>query len=127
MAHELRGNTERFTAVGALVPLRLGVYAAVVFVRHQVGEFFLTGAAVVGTRLMAVFVVEQGAGVAVPTPALVTNVRLAARVAAAALRRILVTGLHQGQVKPRTPPEVGTATGGTCQILLLLLLVVVVV
>lgn len=126
VAHELRGNAERFTTVGALVPLWLGVYAAVVFVRHQIGEFFLTWAAVVGTRLMAVFVVEQGAGVAVPAPTLVANVRLAARVVAAALWRILMTSLHQGQVKPGTPPKVGTAPRGTCQILLLLLVVVVV-
>lgn len=82
------------------------MYAAVVFVRHQVGELFLTGAAVVGARLVAVFMVEQGAGVTVATPALIANVRLAACVTAAALCGILVTGLHQGQVKPRTPPEI---------------------
>lgn len=58
MAHELCGNTERLPAVRALVPLGFSVYAAVVFVRHQVGEFFLTGAAVVGARLVTVFVVE---------------------------------------------------------------------
>lgn len=114
VAHELRGDAERFPAVRALVPLRLRVYAAVVFVRHQVGEFFLTGAAIVCARLMTVFVIEQGAGMEVTTPTLVTNMRFAA-----ALRRILVTGLHQGQVKPRTPPEVRTAsTRGTFRILM---------
>lgn len=116
MAHKLCRNTERFPAVGALVPLGLCVYAAVVLVRHQVGEFFLTGAAVVGSRFVAVLVVEQGAGVAVSTAALIANMRLVACVAAAALWRILVTGLHEGQVKPRTPPKVRTAARGSFQV-----------
>lgn len=91
-----------------------------VFVRHQVGELFLTRAAVVRARLVAVFVVEQRASVAVPAPALIANVRLTARIIAAALWRVLVAGLHQGQVEPGTPSELGSAArgGGTFRNLL---------
>lgn len=104
VADELGGHPERLAAVGALVAFGLGVDPSVVLEGHQVGELLLAGIAEVGPGLVAVLVVEQGAGVAVRPPTLVTDVGLdnlsAAPTAAgfghaAGVESLL---LHQGEV-----------------------------
>lgn len=79
MADELGGHAEGLATVGALVTFGLGVDASVVFEGHQVMEFLLAGVAEVGTSLVTVLVVEEGAGVAVSAATLVTHVRLVPR------------------------------------------------
>lgn len=102
---ELGGNPEGFPTVRALVAFGLGVNAAVVLQRHQVGELLLTRIAEVGAGLVAVLVVEQGAGVAVSPPTLVTDMRfedLAAASSHASFCRatwIESLLLHQGEVQ----------------------------
>ena len=65
VADERRGHPEGLAAVRAAVAFGLGVDPAVVLEGHQVGELLLAGVAEVGPGLVAVLVVEQGAGVAV--------------------------------------------------------------
>ncbi len=65
VAGEGRGHPEGLPAVGAPVAFGLGVDPLVILEGHQVGELLLAGAAEVGPCLVAVLVVEQGAGVAV--------------------------------------------------------------
>lgn len=74
VADELGGHPERLAAVGALVAFGLSVDPAVVLEGHQVWELLLAGVAEVGPGLVAVLVVEQGAGVAVRPATLVTDV-----------------------------------------------------
>ncbi len=50
--------------------------AAVVLERHQVGELFLADGAEEGARLVAVLVVEEGAGVAVSAATVLTHMAL---------------------------------------------------
>jgi len=76
VADELGGDAEGLAAVGALVALGLCVDAPVVLQGHEVGELLLARVAEVGAHLVAVLVVEQGAGMAVGTPTLVAHVRL---------------------------------------------------
>lgn len=73
MADELGGHPEGLATVGALIAFGLSVDASVVFEGHQVGELLLAGVAEVGPGLVAVLVVEQGAGVAVRPATLVTD------------------------------------------------------
>lgn len=102
---ELSGHPEGLPAVGALVAFGLSVDAPVVLQGHQVGELLLARAAEVGPGLVAVLVVEQGAGVAVRATALVTDMGLddlaVAPLAAdfghvAGIESLL---LHQGEVQ----------------------------
>lgn len=65
VTNELSGHTERLAALQALVALGLRVNTPVVLESHQVGEFFLADGAEEGARLVAVLVVEEGAGVAI--------------------------------------------------------------
>lgn len=70
---ELSGHPEGLPAVRALVAFGLSVDAPVVLQGHQVGELLLARAAEVGPGLVAVLVVEQGAGVAVRATALAAD------------------------------------------------------
>lgn len=72
---ELRGNTEGFTAVMATVAPRLGVDTAMVLQGKQVGVGFEAHSAVVDADSVGVFVVEEGAGMAVGAAALITSVQ----------------------------------------------------
>lgn len=110
VAHQLGGHPERLAAVGALVALGLGVDAPVVFERHEVGELLAAGAAEVGAGLVAVAVVEERAGVAVRTPALVAHMGSEGLAATAATPSDAGSGyaaapgvesllLHQGEVQ----------------------------
>ena len=78
VADQLGGDAERLAAVGALVALGLRVDAPVVLQGHEVGELLLARVAEVRARLVAVLVVEQGAGVAVGAAALVAHIVLGA-------------------------------------------------
>lgn len=73
---ELRGHTERLSTLQALVTFGLCVNASVVLESHQVGELFLADGAEEGTRLVAVLVVEKGAGVAISAATVLTDVTL---------------------------------------------------
>lgn len=105
VADELGGHPEGLPTVGALVAFGLRVDAPVVLQGHQVGELLLAGAAEVGPGLVAVLVVEQGAGMTVRPPTLVTDVGLndltgapsAAGFGHAARVKSLL--LHQGEVQ----------------------------
>lgn len=112
VADELRGHSEGLPAVGALVALRLGVDAPVVLEGHQVRKLLLAGVAEVGTSLVAVLVVEQGAGMPVRPPTLVAHVGLNDLTIApsatgfghaAGVKSLL---LHQGEVQSRPPAQV---------------------
>lgn len=76
MTYELSGHAERLSTLQALVALGLCVNASVVLESHQVGELFLADGAEEGTRLMAVLVVEEGAGVAIGAATVLTHVTL---------------------------------------------------
>lgn len=76
MTDELGGDTEGLATVRALVAFGLSVDPSVVLERHEVGELLLAGAAEVGPCLVAVLVVEQGAGMSVRPATLVTHVGL---------------------------------------------------
>lgn len=76
VADELRGHPEGFATVRALVAFGLGVDAPVILEGHEVGELLLTRVAEVTPGLVAVLVVEQGAGVAVGSTTLVADVGL---------------------------------------------------
>lgn len=52
---------------------------------------------------MAVFVVEQRAGMAVPTAALIANMGLARTIVSASLSRVLLARLHESQVESGVP------------------------
>ena len=77
----------------------------VVLEGHQVGELFLAGVTEVGPSLVTVLVVEEGAGVAVRPPTLVTDMGLndltAAPTTAGFCHAAWVESLllHQGEVK----------------------------
>lgn len=79
VAYELRGHAERLPALQTLVALGLRVNPPVVFEGHQVGELFLADGAEEGARLVAVLVVEEGAGVAVSAAAVLAHVALLLR------------------------------------------------
>lgn len=105
VADELGGDTEGLAAVGALIAFGLGVDPPVVLEGHQVGELFLAGVTEVGPGLVAVLVVEQGAGVAVGPPTLITHMGFddltvaptaASFCNAAGVESLL---LHQGEVQ----------------------------
>lgn len=70
VADECCGHPERLATVGAPVALGLSVDPSMVLEGQQVGELLLAGVAEVGPCLVAVLVVEQGAGVAVGPPTL---------------------------------------------------------
>lgn len=76
VTYELSRHTERLSALQTLVTLGLRVDAAVVLEGHQVGELFLADGTGEGTRLVAVFVVEEGAGVAVSAATVLAHVTL---------------------------------------------------
>lgn len=76
VADELRGHAERLSALQTLVAFGLRVDAAVVLQGHQVGELFLANGAEEEARLVAVLVVEQGAGVSVCAAAMLADVAL---------------------------------------------------
>lgn len=76
VAYELSGHAERLPTLQALVALGLCVNASVVLEGHQVGELFLANGAEEGTRLVAVLVVEEGAGVAIRAATVLTHVAL---------------------------------------------------
>lgn len=65
VAYELSGHAESLAALQTLVALGFRVDAPVVLEGHQVGELLLADGAEEGARLVAVLVVEEGAGVAV--------------------------------------------------------------
>lgn len=90
VADKLGGDAESLAAVRALVTLRFCVDASVVFECHQVGEFLLTGVAEIGAHLVAVLMVQKGAGVPVTAPALITDVRLAPRLVATLPKLLLL-------------------------------------
>lgn len=73
VANKRRRHPEGFATVKAAVAFGLGVDPAVVLKGHQVGELLLAGAAKVGPSLVAVLVVEQGAGVAVRAATPITD------------------------------------------------------
>lgn len=76
MADELSGHAERLPALLTLVAFRLSVNPLVVLESHQVSELFLADRAGEGARLVAVLVVEEGAGVAVSAAAVLADVAL---------------------------------------------------
>lgn len=76
VTYELSGHTEGLSALKTLVALGFCVNAAVVLESHQVGELFLANGAEEGARLVAVLVVEEGAGVAVSAATVLTDVAL---------------------------------------------------
>lgn len=99
VAHQLRGHAEGLAAVRALVALRLCVNAPMVLIGHEVGELLLAGGTVVSARLVTILMVEQGAGVPVPSPALITHM------GAGSLpwRSVWVARLHEGEVQAGAP------------------------
>lgn len=76
VTYELSGHAERLPTLQALVALGLRVNAPVVLESHQVGELFLADGAEEGARLVAVLVVEEGAGVAVGAATVLADVTL---------------------------------------------------
>lgn len=76
MTYELGGHAERLPTLQALIALGLRVDAAVVLECHQVGELFLADGAEEGARLVAVLVVEEGAGVAVSAATVLADMAL---------------------------------------------------
>lgn len=76
VANELGRHPERLATVRTLVALGFRVDPPVVLERHEIGELLLAGAAEVGPSLVAVLVVEQGAGMTVGPPTLVTHMGL---------------------------------------------------
>lgn len=73
VADERRGHPEGLAAVGTLVALGLGVDTAVVLEGHQVGKLLPAGAAEIGSSLVTVLVVEQGAGMAIRPATLIAD------------------------------------------------------
>lgn len=82
VAYELSGHSESLATLQTLVALRLRVNAPVVLEGHQVGELLLADGAEVGARLVAVLVVQEGAGVAVGAAAMIADVALLLRLVA---------------------------------------------
>lgn len=76
VTYELSGHPERLSTLQALVALGLGMYAAVVFESHQVRKLFLADGAAEGAGLVAVLVVEEGAGVAIRTTTVLAHMAL---------------------------------------------------
>lgn len=76
VTYELSGHPERLPTLQALVALGLCVNPSVVLQGHQVGELLLAHWAEEGARLVAVLVVEEGAGVTVSTPTVLADVAL---------------------------------------------------
>lgn len=76
---ELRGHPEGLSTLQALVAFGLRVDAAVVLEGHQVGELLVADGAEEGAGLVAVLMVEEGAGVAVRTTAVLAHVALLLR------------------------------------------------
>lgn len=76
VAYELSGHAERLPALKTLVALGLRMNASVVLESHKVGKLLLADGAEEGARLVAVLVVEEGAGVAVCAPAVLTHMAL---------------------------------------------------
>lgn len=73
---ELGGHAERLSALHTLVAFGLRVDAAVVLQGHQVGELFLAHRAEEEASLVAVLVVQQGAGVTVCAATVLADVAL---------------------------------------------------
>lgn len=73
--YELGGHTEGLSALRALVALGLRMDAPVVLEGVQIVKLLLTGSAEISASLVDGLVVEEGAGVAVGTATLVTDVR----------------------------------------------------
>lgn len=76
VTYELSGHAERLSTLQALVALGLRVNAPVVLESHQVGELFLADGAEEGARLVAVLVVEEGAGMAISAATVLADVAL---------------------------------------------------
>lgn len=76
VADELGGHAKRLTAFQALVALGLRVNSPVVLQCHQVGELFLAHRAEKGACFVAILVVEQGSGMPIGTPAVLTHMAL---------------------------------------------------
>lgn len=76
VTYELGRHTECLPTLQALVALGLGVDSSVVLEGHQVGKLFLADGAEEGASFVAVFVVEQGAGVAIRAATVLTDVTL---------------------------------------------------
>lgn len=76
MTYELSRHAERLPALQTLVALGLRMNAPVVLQSHQVGELFLADGAKEGAHLVAVFVIEEGASMAVSAAAVLTDVGL---------------------------------------------------
>lgn len=76
---ELRGNTEGLPAVVATVAPCLGVDTAMVLQGKKVGVGLEAHGTVIDANSVSVLVVEEGAGVAVGTAALITSVQIQTR------------------------------------------------
>lgn len=76
VTYELCGHAERLPALQTLVALGLRMNSPVVLESHKVGELFLADGAGEGARLVAVLVVEEGAGVAIRAAAMLADVAL---------------------------------------------------
>lgn len=76
VTYELSGDTERLSTLQTLVALGLRVDAPVVLEGHQVSELFLADRAEERACFMAVFVVEEGASVAVSAATVLADVAL---------------------------------------------------
>lgn len=76
VTYELSGHTERLPTLQTLIALRLRVNAPVVLESHEVGELLLADRTEEGARLVAVLMVEEGAGVAVSAAAVLADVAL---------------------------------------------------
>ncbi|KAF7647823.1 hypothetical protein LDENG_00166040, partial [Lucifuga dentata] len=107
VADELGGHTEGLAAVRALVAFGFSVNPSVVLQGHEVGELLLAGVAEVGPRLVAVLVVEQGAGVTVRAAALVADVGFYDPAVPRFGQTVGVESLllHQGEVQARSPAQ----------------------
>lgn len=76
VTYELSGHAEGLAALEALVALGFCMDAPVVLEGHQVGELFLADGAEEGPGLVAVLVVEEGAGVAISATTVLADVAL---------------------------------------------------
>lgn len=76
MAHELTGHPKGLAALEAQVSLRLCVDAAVIFEGHEVVELLQANRAGEASRFVAVFMVEERAGVTVSAATIFTDMGL---------------------------------------------------
>lgn len=106
VADELSGHAERLPALQTLVALGLRVDAPVVLQGHEVGELFLAHRAEEEAGLVAVLVVQQGAGVTVRAAAVLAHVALLFRVCAdvtVGIRKALWNMRQRGRSLPVQP------------------------